>query len=167
MMVPASTLSNSPCVGGELNFGKMGRKWMSADPLEYGLLKANAKSNRKNMTEAENAFWSLAKGGTMGEKCLRQHIIGDYIVDFLFRRSKVVVEIDGGYHQTQEQQELDDMRTEWLESKGYKVIRFTNEQVLFDTEDMINQLKLKIEKSSLNREDLGGSSDLGGSGLSL
>ena len=55
---------------------------------------------------------------------------------------------------------LDDLRTEWLESKGYKVVRFTNEQVLFDTENMINQLKEKIEKSSLNREDLGGSGGL-------
>ncbi len=78
----------------------------------------------------------------------------------MFRRSKIVVEIDGGYHQTQEQQVLDDLRTEWLESKGYKVVRFTNEQVLFDTENMINQLKEKIEKSSLNREDLGGSGGL-------
>ena len=78
----------------------------------------------------------------------------------MFRRSKIVVEIDGGYHQTQKQQVLDDLRTEWLESKGYKVVRFTNEQVLFDTENMINQLKEKIEKSSLNREDLGGSGGL-------
>ena len=122
--------------------------WMSADPTEYGLLKENARSNRKNMTEAESVFWALVKGGALGQRCLRQHIIGDYIVDFLFRKSRVIVEIDGGYHFTAEQQKADAQRTEWLESKGYKVVRFTNEQVLCDTDNIINELK-----SSLDRED--------------
>ena len=123
------------------------RVWKTADPLEYGLLKENARSNRKNMTEAESLFWSLVKGGSLGQKCLRQHIIGDYIVDFLFRKSKVVVEIDGGYHFTEEQQKDDEIRTNWLEYQGYKVVRFTNEQVLCDTDSVIKELKV-----SLNRE---------------
>ena len=122
--------------------------WMTANPLEYALLKENAKQNRNNMTEAESVFWSLVKNSALGERCLRQHIIGDYIVDFLFRRSKVIIEIDGGYHSTDKQQEDDALRTDWLEHQGYKVIRFTNEQVLFDTEHVINNLK-----SSLSRED--------------
>ena len=117
---------------------------MTAAPTEYGLLKENAKANRKNMTKAESVFWSLVKGSALGQKCLRQHIIGDYIVDFLFRRSKVVVEIDGGYHFTAEQQKDDAQRTEWLENKGYKIIRFTNEQVLFETDKVISVLKEKI-----------------------
>jgi very-short-patch-repair endonuclease len=117
---------------------------MTADPTEYGLLKENAKASRKNMTKAESVFWSLVKGSALGQRCLRQHIIGDYIVDFLFRRSKVVVEIDGGYHFTAEQQKDDAQRTEWLENKGYKVIRFTNEQVLFETDKVISVLKEKI-----------------------
>ena len=114
---------------------------MSADPLEYGLLKANAKSNRKNMTEAETAFWSLVKGRAFGQSCLRQHVIGDYIVDFLFRKSKVIVEIDGGYHFIEEQQKEDAMRTEWLKRQGYRVIRFTNEQVLCETDNVIQILR--------------------------
>ena len=117
---------------------------MTADPTEYGLLKENAKANRKSMTEAESVFWSLVKGSALGQRCLRQHVIGDYIVDFLFRRSKVVVEIDGGYHFTAEQQQDDAQRSEWLERKGYKVIRFTNEQVLFETDKVISVLKEKI-----------------------
>ena len=124
-----------------------GSAWMTADPMEYRLLKENAKSNRKSMTEAESVFWSLVKGGALGQRCLRQHIIGDYIVDFLFRKSRVVVEIDGGYHFTDEQQKKDAIRTEWLESKNFKVIRYTNEQILFDTNNTINELKV-----SLNRE---------------
>ena len=117
---------------------------MNADPTEYELLKENARSNRKNMTQAESVFWSLVKGSALGERCIRQHVIGDYIVDFLFRKSKIVVEIDGNYHFTMEQQKDDAKRTEWLESKGYKVIRFTNEQVLCDTDNVINMLRESI-----------------------
>ena len=122
----------------------MDRKWMTADPMEYELLKENARSNRRNMTEAESVFWSLVKGCALGQKCLRQHIIGDYIVDFFFRKSKVIVEIDGGYNFTEEQQKEDTKRTEWLEAKKYKVIRFTNEQVLFDINNIIEILKLSL-----------------------
>ena len=124
-----------------------GSAWKTADPLEYGLLKENARSNRRNMTEAESVFWSLVKSNLLGQRCLRQHIIGDFIVDFLFRKSKVIVELDGGYHFTEEQQRDDAQRTEWLESQGYKVIRFKNEQVLFNTNKVIEELKV-----SLNRE---------------
>ena len=120
--------------------------WMTADPTEYELLKENARSNRKNMTEAESVFWSLVKGGALGQRCLKQHIIGDYIVDFLFRKSKVIVEIDGGYHLREEQQTSDAQRTEWLESRGYKVIRFTNEQVLFNTNKVIELLKVSLSR---------------------
>ena len=127
--------------------GKMNRKWMTADPIEYGLLKENAKSNRKNMTEAESAFWSLIKGNALGERCLRQHIIGDYIVDFLFRRSKLVVEIDGEYHESQAQIERDFNRTEEIERMGFHVLRFTNKQVLYNIEEV-----LEIIRVSLNRE---------------
>ena len=116
-------------------------KWQTADDMEYDLLKANAKENRKNMTEAESAFWSLVRNKALGQRCLRQHVIGDYIVDFYFRKSMLIVELDGGYHFTEEQQTNDAIRQEWLEHLGYRVLRFTNEQVLFDTDNMIMELK--------------------------
>lgn len=120
---------------------KGSRSWMTADPMEYELLKENARNNRKNMTEAESAFWSMVQGSALGERCLRQHIIGGYIVDFLFRKSKLIVELDGGYHFTEEQQKEDAIRQEWLEQQGYKVLRLTNEQVLFDTDKSIKEIK--------------------------
>ncbi len=104
------------------------------------LLKDFARQNRNNMTEAESVFWSLVKGNALGHKFLRQHIIGDYIVDFLCRDKSLAVEIDGGYHAERQQQEDDAIRQEWLEHVGYKVIRFTNEQVLFDTENTIKTI---------------------------
>ncbi|MBR5395485.1 MAG: DUF559 domain-containing protein [Bacteroidaceae bacterium] len=115
-------------------------KWHTADILEYELLKNNAKANRSNMTEAESAFWQIAKSSSFGQKCRRQYIIGEYIVDFFFRQSMTIVELDGGYHTTKEQQEEDRIRQNWLEQKGYKVLRFTNEQVLFDTDNTINEI---------------------------
>ena len=117
------------------------KHWMVADTMEYGLLKENAKANRNNMTEAESAFWLLAKGSGLGEKCRRQYIIGEYIVDFFFRKSMLIVELDGGYHFTEEQQKEDAIRQDWLEHMGYKVLRFTNEQILFDTDRTLAEIK--------------------------
>lgn len=121
-------------------------KWQKADILEYGILKQNAKDNRNNMTEAESAFWSLAKGSGLGEKCRRQYVIGDYIVDFFFRKSMLIVEIDGEYHFTEEQQREDIIRQEWLTNMGYRVLRFSNKDVLFDTETTIERIKNNLYK---------------------
>ena len=118
---------------------------MVADTMEYGLLKENAKANRNNMTEAESAFWSLAKGSGLGEKCRRQYIIGEYIVDFFFRKSMLIVELDGGYHFTEEQQKEDAIRQSWLEHMGYNVLRFTNEEVLLNTERVISKIKFNLK----------------------
>ena len=118
--------------------------WQVADTIEYELLKENAKVNRNNMTEAESAFWQLAKASGLGEKCRRQYIIGEYIVDFFFRKSMLIVELDGGYHFTEEQQKEDAIRQDWLEHMGYRVIRFTNEEVLFDTDNVVKKVKENI-----------------------
>ena len=84
------------------------------------------------MTEAESALWKYLKGNGLGHKFLRQHIIGDYIVDFLCRDKLLVIEVDGGYHSERTQQEDDAVRQQWLESIGYKVIRFSNEEILYN-----------------------------------
>ena len=116
-------------------------KWQTADAIEYELLKNHSKIKRCNQTEAESVFWQIAKGSGLGQKCRRQYIIGEYIVDFFFRKSMLIVEIDGGYHFTEEQQKEDITRQNWLEQKGYKVLRFTNEHVLYDTDNTINETK--------------------------
>ena len=121
------------------------KDWMVADTMEYELLKENAKANRNNMTEAESAFWSFAKGSGLGEKCRRQYIIGEYIVDFFFRKSMLIVELDGGYHFTEEQQKEDAIRQSRLEHMGYNVLRFTNEEVLLDTDNMISKIKFNLK----------------------
>ena len=111
--------------------------WKTASPDRYELLKGFAHENRKFMTEAESVFWDRVKGGALGHKFLRQHIVGDFIVDFLCRDAQLVVEIDGGYHAERTQEWDDTLRQQWLESVGYHVIRFTNNEVLFDIDHTI------------------------------
>lgn len=119
-------------------------KWQVADPLAYTILKENSKNNRRNLTTAETVFWKIAKSSGLGEKCRRQYIIGQYIVDFFFRKSKLIVELDGAYHFSDEQQKEDVIRQEWLEQMGYTVLRFTNEDILFNTENVITHIKSKL-----------------------
>ena len=115
--------------------------YKTASPDRYELLKAFARENRKNATLAENVLWEYLRNGELGEKFLRQHIIGDYIVDFVSRHDGLVIEVDGGYHSEPRQQEGDKLREEVLEQMGYHVIRFTNEEVLCDIENVLNQIE--------------------------
>jgi len=115
--------------------------YKTASPDRYELLKAFARENRKNATLAENVLWEYLRNGELGEKFLRQHIIGDYIVDFVSRHDGLVIEVDGGYHSEPRQQEGDKLREEILEQMGYHVIRFTNEEVLCDIENVLNQIE--------------------------
>ena len=118
--------------------------YKTADLLNYDILKQNARENRHNMTEAESALWQYIRSEQLGYKFLRQHVIGDYIVDFLCRKTNLIIEIDGEYHLEGEQQQLDLIRTQWLEERGYKVIRFTNDDVLFNIDKTIKIIKNNI-----------------------
>lgn len=115
--------------------------YKTASPDRYELLKAFARENRKNATLAENVLWEYLRNGELEEKFLRQHIIGDYIADFVSRHDGLVIEVDGGYHSEPRQQEGDKLREEILEQMGYHVIRFTNEEVLCDIENVLNQIE--------------------------
>ena len=131
--------------------------WNTADPALYVQLKAKAEEMRNNPTEAESALWEMLRGKNLDAKFQRQHIIGDYIVDFVCLDKQLVVELDGGYHNAPEQQELNRQRTNFLQSKGFSVLRFTNEEVLGNTDETLtiirNALKyLSIESSPLEGE---------------
>ena len=120
--------------------------YKTAYPDRYGLLKEYARENRRNQTLAETILWDNIKGETLGVKFLRQHIIGDYIVDFLARSEGLIIEVDGAYHAERQQQEYDVIRTDFLQMMGYHVLRFTNEQVLYDIDNVIQQIKDYFKK---------------------
>jgi len=141
----AKAPSNSPA-GGELE--AEWDKFKTAHPFNYELLKEMAKENRKHATQAEAALWEALRGSNLGEKFRRQHIIGDFIVDFVSLSVKLVIEVDGGYHNDSEQKKADELRTEFLEKAGFKVLRFTNEQVLQDTDKTIEEIKANLKALS-------------------
>lgn len=116
----------------------------TADDMEYELLKNNAIHNRQYATEAERLLWHYLKEKKIGYKFRRQHIVGEYITDFINLKNKLIIEIDGKYHQEAEQVIKDTQRTQYLEQKGYTVIRFTNEEVFNHMEDVIKKIKETI-----------------------
>jgi len=115
-----------------------------ADPMLYEKLKQFAEENRKNPTEAESIMWEYLKGNFYGAHFRRQHIIGQFIADFVCLSHKLIIELDGKYHQLPDQQMNDHDRTEWLEDKGFYVLRFTNEEVIGDTGTILNKIKTYI-----------------------
>jgi len=93
------------------------------------------------MTLAESVLWEELRTLDVGTRFNRQYIIGDYIVDFASQREGLVIEVDGGYHAERQQQEDDAIRERNLERMGFHILRFTNEEVLFDTDNVLSQIK--------------------------
>jgi very-short-patch-repair endonuclease len=94
-----------------------------------------AKTMRKNLTKAEAVIWSKFKGKNLnGRHFRRQHPIGPFISDFACIEGKVVIEIDGATHMSDEDQARDSRRTAFLESEGWHVVRVWNNQV-YDNRD--------------------------------
>ena len=112
--------------------------WKDATPQIF----SNAKKLRENATQAEEILWfELRNNQLEGYKFRRQHPLLKYIADFYCHQLKLVIEIDGGYHQTEEQKKLDTERTATIEFEGLKVIRFTNEQVISNISDVLHKIK--------------------------
>jgi 5-methyltetrahydrofolate--homocysteine methyltransferase len=115
--------------------------WMTADPKIYELIKEFVKQSRANPTIAEGKLWDLLRDRKLENyKFRRQHIVGKYIADFICIPQKLIIEIDGLIHQLPENKESDKIRTRWLEEVGFKVIRFTNEQVLNGPELVLDEI---------------------------
>src|SRR5690606_5533328 len=116
-------------------------KYETARDSTYNLLKELKKDKIDNFTQAESVLWEQLKGKKLEEfKFRRQHIIDQSIADFVCLERMLVIEVDGGYHNQLEVIEADKIRTEHLEELGYKVIRFTNEQVIGDIENVLQSI---------------------------
>lgn len=103
-----------------------------------------ARFMRNNPTEAEKRLWDLLRKKQLKVKFRRQHVIGNYIVDFINLNSGLIIEVDGGYHHDTKQSNYDTERTTFLNSLGYRVLRFTNSQVLSHPEVVIDQIKFHL-----------------------
>ena len=106
----------------------------------------SAKTLRTNQTDAEIVLWYYLRAHRFfGLKFKRQKPIGSYIVDFVCLEQKLIIELDGGQHA--EQVEADEKRTRFLESEGYKVLRFWNNQVLHEMEGVLEAIRTQITLS--------------------
>ncbi|KGI59529.1 ribonuclease H domain protein [Prevotella sp. DNF00663] len=117
----------------------------TAESSEYELLKKFAEENRLCATEAERILWTALRGKQLDTyKFRRQHIIGEYIADFVCLHDKLVIEVDGVYHERGLQPMHDRERTEFLNSKGFKVIRFKNEDIIANINGVINSIRTEL-----------------------
>jgi len=117
------------------------KPYITADPLNYRLLKEKAMYKKNNMTDAERFLWDHLSGNALGVRFRKQHIIDNYIVDFVCLSKQLVIEVDGGYHFEEEQIELDKIRTFHLRELGFDELRFTNEEVFNDIDKVIQTIQ--------------------------
>ena len=95
-----------------------------------------AKALRKESTDTERLLWKYLRANQMeGYKFRRQEPIGRYIVDFVCHEKLLIIEVDGGQHSVE--CERDKKRDNWLEGQGYKILRFWNNEVLINTEGIL------------------------------
>ena len=122
---------------------KAPRRWRACASAQ-----GRARRLRREMTPAERKLWSrLRRRGLLGAHFRRQHPVGPFIVDFFCAKAKLVIEIDGHTHGTW--RSYDTARTSWLrEEMGYRVLRFTNAEVLHNIEAVLEKIAEALRKWS-------------------
>ena len=125
------------------------RYWKTANPKYYDQLKKYSRRNKQPLTESEDVLWQALRNKQLDTKFRRQHPIGTYIADFISLENNLIIEVDGEIHDTTK--EYDDNRTEALNELGFKVIRFSNDEVKNELENVLS--KIKTELKSLSFEE--------------
>jgi very-short-patch-repair endonuclease len=118
-----------------------------ATSMHYGASKQIfqfAEVLRKNMTEAEKIIWEKLCKNQLGVRIRRQHPVWKFIADFYCHELKLIIEIDGGIHLTSENKEYDISRDITLNELRIQIIRFTNDQVINETDMVIEEIKRTI-----------------------
>lgn len=118
------------------------QKYFKNSMLFYNTkLKRRSQELRRNMTDAERLIWSRLRGKQLkGLQFYRQRIIGNYIVDFYCPGSKLVIELDGGQHYTDEKCKEDRVRDEYLNSLGLRVLRISDRDVFENLDSCIQRI---------------------------
>ncbi len=121
---------------------KKPRILQTANGYLYNVLAQQAKNMRKVSTSAEQLLWNEIRNSKLGYKFRRQHVIDQFIVDFYCLEKSLVVEVDGGIHKNQ--QERDAARKQILATLGCKIIRFTNDEIFYHLNDVLQTIKKKL-----------------------
>ena len=140
-----SSCFDSPQVPSPLEERGSGRGVIQSDKDGHQHKKIKQRQEvEKNQTEAEHRLWNLVRNRALAsQKFRRQYVIGPYTCDFVCIEKQLVVEIDGGQHALQVEQ--DENRTAYLRSQGFTVIRFWNHEVLAETEAVLEKILDAIE----------------------
>jgi very-short-patch-repair endonuclease len=105
---------------------------------------------RNNMTDTERVLWSkLRRKQLKGYQFYRQKIIGNYIVDFYCAKAKLVVEVDGAQHYSEEMLEADKQRDDYLRGSALTVIRFSNLEVQKNLDGVVERVLECLESPSI------------------
>jgi len=132
---------------GSLHIKGLYGNFKTADAFYYKSLKEYALQHRKQSTEAESILWKYLRDKQVNNiKFRRQHIIDRYIADFISLENRLIIEVDGSIHQLPDNIENDKQRTERLNELGFEVIRFTNNEVLHNIDNVINSIKEKLQQ---------------------
>ncbi|WP_396167469.1 leucine--tRNA ligase [Flavobacterium sp.] len=142
-MVKFNVLPPAPSKGGGAETEiKSDPKYLTGEPAIAKNLLLHAKEMRKEPTLSEAILWDNLRREKLDVRFRRQHLIGKYIVDFVCLEKSLIVEVDGDYHNTKEQSELDEERTLELEQKhNFKVILFSNEEVNKSISTVLNKIQ--------------------------
>ena len=142
------TPSNSP-KGGESEDGSTIPKYHTTDKQMWKLLHNKAVEMRNNPTPAENIMWQLLRKHGVDFHFRRQHLIDRFIVDFVCLEKYLVIEVDGDIHDYQKQE--DDDRTDFLNRNGFTVVRFKNEEVIGNVDNVLKQISNKLHSLPLSK----------------
>ncbi len=113
--------------------------WKTSPEL-WEKLKPLARQMRHKPTSAENHLWQYLRNRLLlGYKFRRQHSIDRFIVDFWCSQAQLIIEVDGAIHQYTQAE--DAIRQQFLETQGYKILRFSNQAVLYNTNEVLNKIQ--------------------------
>ena len=104
--------------------------------------RSRAKQLRQRMTRAETLLWRYIKAHRIGGLGFRRQVpFGNYVADFVCHSARLIIEVDGDSHDFESRERADHKRDAWLESQGYAVLRFTNNQVLRELEGVVHVIR--------------------------
>ncbi|MBI5060424.1 endonuclease domain-containing protein [candidate division KSB1 bacterium] len=118
--------------------------WRKVPTANWG----HQREMRADPPPAERALWRAIRANQLGAHFRRQHTVGPYIVDFCAPREQLVIEVDGHTHGGDQAGAADQRRDGYLRSQGYRVLRFTNDEVLRTLDGVIAEIKRILELGS-------------------
>ena len=111
-----------------------------------GYLFEKARQLRNQETKAEKLLWSKLCKNQLGVRFRRQHPIYSYVVDFYCHSHKLIIEVDGPEHETEEGKFNDNIRSQAFKEFDIEILRFTNNEVLFDIETVLQKISIQLSK---------------------